>query len=416
MSPPTPPPSPGGGEIRQKSIQTDNEDVSGFWDKLQFWDDNFERVQKIVDSMQPDKLNTAAGTYDSLAKRMETTIDLLYKQAERMREAWGSEDAARKAYNNLNKAYRQAVQIQTVSQKTHQALKAHAQQQTQWKQQYGTGGPTDNWRHDVKRWATSILALNPTTAPASITSFLMNNMDAADAMNEINNGTVQSNDRFPEEIRSDMPTVSADDDLGRGPGDPGGKPPGTPKMPGGGDPPGGMPKTPGGPGNPDIPGPGNPNLPGGPDNPNLPGGPNGPGNPNIPGGPNGPGGPGNLPGGPGGPGSDLASMPGGGGPGLGGGGVPGGPGLGGGAPGGGLPGGAPGAGALGSAGAPGAFAGPGAFGRNGMGGAGGPMGMPMGAGAGAGGGQNNERERSTWLTEDEDVWGGNDETAPPVIG
>jgi hypothetical protein len=43
------------------------------------------------------------------------------------------------------------------------------------------------------------------------------------------------------------------------------------------------------------------------------------------------------------------------------------------------------------------------------------MGMPMGAGAG-GGGNDNERERSTWLTEDEDVWGGNDDTAPPVIG
>jgi len=27
-----------------------------------------------------------------------------------------------------------------------------------------------------------------------------------------------------------------------------------------------------------------------------------------------------------------------------------------------------------------------------------------------------ERERSTWLTEDDDVWGGDGDTAPPVIG
>jgi uncharacterized protein YukE len=43
-------------------------------------------------------------------------------------------------------------------------------------------------------------------------------------------------------------------------------------------------------------------------------------------------------------------------------------------------------------------------------------GMPMGMGGGAGGGQEQERERTTWLTEDEDVWGGDDDVAPPVIG
>ncbi|MDH2425093.1 WXG100 family type VII secretion target [Sphaerisporangium sp. TRM90804] len=52
--------------------------------------------------------------------------------------------------------------------------------------------------------------------------------------------------------------------------------------------------------------------------------------------------------------------------------------------------------------------------RGGLGGA--PMGgmpfMPMG---GAGGEANQERERSTWLTEDESVWGGDDPVAPAVI-
>jgi hypothetical protein len=47
--------------------------------------------------------------------------------------------------------------------------------------------------------------------------------------------------------------------------------------------------------------------------------------------------------------------------------------------------------------------------------AGGMAGMPMGGGAGGQGGK--DRERQTWLIEDEDVWGVNEgDAAPPVIG
>lgn len=56
--------------------------------------------------------------------------------------------------------------------------------------------------------------------------------------------------------------------------------------------------------------------------------------------------------------------------------------------------------------------GPGAGGR-GSAGAGGVGGAPM---HGGGQGDEDERERSTWLTEDEDVWGGNADVPPPVIG
>jgi hypothetical protein len=55
----------------------------------------------------------------------------------------------------------------------------------------------------------------------------------------------------------------------------------------------------------------------------------------------------------------------------------------------------------------------------GMGGMGGGMPfMPMGGMGGGGGGapQGKERERNTWLTEDEDVWGTDPECAPAVIG
>ncbi|MCP2343645.1 WXG100 family type VII secretion target [Actinomadura rupiterrae] len=50
------------------------------------------------------------------------------------------------------------------------------------------------------------------------------------------------------------------------------------------------------------------------------------------------------------------------------------------------------------------------------GGRAGMNGMPMGGQHGGQGEGEKERERSTWLTEDEDVWGADDDTAPPVIG
>ncbi|MGP3925589.1 hypothetical protein [Streptomyces sp. 8N616] len=70
--------------------------------------------------------------------------------------------------------------------------------------------------------------------------------------------------------------------------------------------------------------------------------------------------------------------------------------------------GAGGAGGLG----PGAGAGAGARGGYGM------SGMPMGGGmaGGAGGAGDQERERNTWLTEDEDVWGADADVAPGVLG
>ncbi|GAA0225865.1 hypothetical protein GCM10009527_022850 [Actinomadura nitritigenes] len=122
-------------------------------------------------------------------------------------------------------------------------------------------------------------------------------------------------------------------------------------------------------------------------------------------------------GGSGGLGSDLSSFPGGGG----GGGLPGGGAGGGlGADPGGLGGGAGAGGGLGGFGAtPGglgaAGGGLGAAGAAGRAGAGRMGGMPMGHG-GHGNGKEEERERTTWLSEDDDVWGADDDTAPPVIG
>jgi hypothetical protein len=47
-----------------------------------------------------------------------------------------------------------------------------------------------------------------------------------------------------------------------------------------------------------------------------------------------------------------------------------------------------------------------------------PMPMPMGGGGGAGGQQtqSSDRERASWMEEDEDVWGTDEGGAPAVIG
>jgi hypothetical protein len=44
--------------------------------------------------------------------------------------------------------------------------------------------------------------------------------------------------------------------------------------------------------------------------------------------------------------------------------------------------------------------------------------MPMGGmgGMGAGAAQGNERERNTWLQEDEEVWGANPDVHTAVVG
>jgi hypothetical protein len=43
-------------------------------------------------------------------------------------------------------------------------------------------------------------------------------------------------------------------------------------------------------------------------------------------------------------------------------------------------------------------------------------GMPMGMGGGNQGGKGEERERQAWLSEDQDVWGSDDDITPPIIG
>ncbi|WP_119726947.1 WXG100 family type VII secretion target [Thermomonospora amylolytica] len=396
-------------QIRQQQLQTGGEGIGGMM-SWQVWEDQFDQVRDIVDGMKPDQVRAGAKTYKDLSSDMDNTIRLFYRVADRMVDKWSGKDA-QAALEQMNKAYRQAVELQTKANEVQHAMYSHASRQDSWKSTYGSGGATDSWVREVARWASIVQPVNP----GMVASFIGNNWAAGEALQSINNGTVESNNQFPAEIRTDVPQFSDLNNF-KPPGD---NNTGTPKppntdMPGSGKPPSGdLPKTPDGMKPGDLPKPPDDMKPSGP--PNTPQPPSGPGDYNPPK-------PGDYPG-PGSGGSNLAGLPsGGGGTGLGGtpGGLPGGGGAGGGVPGG------LGAGGGGLAGGPGGLPGgvPGGMGRGGPGSGGlgaagrggfGGMGMPMGAG-GHGGGKGEERERTTWLTEDEDVWTGDQDAGPSVIG
>ncbi|MBA9003176.1 WXG100 family type VII secretion target [Thermomonospora cellulosilytica] len=403
--------------VEDRNIRTEIQGdsvVTGILGSFKVWENQANDLKKMVDAMKPGLIQHHGNQYHTISKDFKDTVELLKAHGNSLGKKWGG-DAARQALEQMNKAFRQAQEIQIKSDQVGRALNNHALKQKEWQDRYGTGSWADKLVRDARGWVDTVMAINPVSGPMVISNWLHSNWGAVAGLQDINNGTKDSNDQFPPSIRADLPITNPNQyDM----------PPNTPPPPNiGGGPGGGMPGgpgggMPGGPGTGDLPkGPGSPNLPDGP------GGPNGPGGSDLPKGPNYPGGPGgsNYPGS---GGSDLAGLgtPGGGGGGLGGGGggLPGGPsGLGGGA--GGVPGG-PGGLASGPGGLPGAA--PGMMGRGGPGAGGlagagrggfGGMGMPMGAG-GHGGGKGEERERSTWLTEDEDVWTGDQEAGPSVIG
>jgi hypothetical protein len=359
MGPQPPPSAPGTGQIKQ-GLTEDSQGIGGL-SSIKVWEDQFDKLAKIVDDMVPHDVEECGKAFQRLASEINDTVWALHKEAGKIVQNWGGGDAD-KAVQAMGKVYRQAQEIYDVSKRTGDAMVGHASKQRTWKEWYGSDGITGSWVREVVRWAAY-------TPAGLVTNFLGNNIAAGACMDQVNEGTKDTYNKFPDQIRQDLPEPKPDEPKFN-PDGPGG--PGSPKMPGP-DGPGDLPKPPQGPG--DLP----------KDGPRSPSGPS------------------ELPdGGPGSGGSSLAGM------GGGGGGAPGG-GLG---AGGGMPGGAPTGGAGAGAGGPGA----GGMGAGGLG-RGMPFGgMPMGMGGGQGGGDNDERERTTWLTEDEDVWGGDDDAGPSVIG
>ena len=338
---------------------------------------DFGTIKNRLKSLQPEKANDAGKAYSAVAKELADKARLLTeKHAGALTEAWGG-DAAQKALNQLKQIHWTANELATKSTQSAQTMNWYGTEILQWYKDAG-----DHMSDGI--FSTS-----------------GDDHEAQKMMTKLNGRTAQAQNGIPQTITTDLPTDHGEIGTPTNPGKPGG--------PGSG---------PGGPGT----GPGSPSLPkdpfGNPPNSHthLP-------TENYPTDPThhttttqppgigvDTGGDSHLAGWtpPGGGG-----FPGGGGGGLGGdplggagGGFPGGGGLGSGP--GGLGAGSMGAGGLGTSG----FGNAGAAAEQGGMGAGGRGMMPMG---GHGQGEK-ERERSTWLTEDDDIWGDDGDAAPPLIG
>jgi uncharacterized protein YukE len=357
-----------GSENRIQAASTNHHWGHGGW---QLHKNDYEELRQIVQAMNPGAVERAGTAYRQMADRIAETMDLILDQSQKMAEVWSGDDAEA-ALQRMNKAYQQAHTIQQVSTQTSTALSEHADMQRRYQREVGE----EHW------YGTDIGA-----GGTSVGDWLQGDSHVGrEIMERLQADTDTSNRNFPDSVRytkgedinvvNPNPRTSTQPTSGRTPDsvDPG------------------------------VADAGHINT--------------GRGAASGPGTLSDSGGAANDPGGTGG-GTDLAgySPPGGGGS-LGGG-LGSGGGLGGGsaALGIGSPGAGPGAGGPGGivggfpASADGARAS-----VPGRGGAAGQGGMPMGAGAGRGGGEEEDRERTTWLAEDEDVWtADDDDVVPPVV-
>ncbi len=115
------------GDIRQ-DFQVQGEGAS--W--LEVWDDKIDAMNKILDAIQPESVDTASKKYGAVASRMSRTVEDLYKHAQTLSEHWGGDDAD-KAMKQMQKMYTQAQQIQSTSDQTNWTLGGHAETLRQYK-------------------------------------------------------------------------------------------------------------------------------------------------------------------------------------------------------------------------------------------------------------------------------------------
>jgi hypothetical protein len=374
------------------SDRSESQSISKQYDSSNY-EGKYDEVKQKFDSFDPSPINEACNAWSGVAGTLGGVADNLHASAgQKLFDAWES-DASARAQHHLQIAQATARALADQCMQMARATDS-AYQYANW---YKTHFPGDGY---VQTHADHQRAVEHEVG-------LLNRYNEVIGI-------------LPSQVRAQYVDTSANlqsDNFtkggGGGSGLPGG---GHGGIPGGGSPgvgvhnhPGpGLPHVPGG----GIPGGGDPHPPGG--GPGIPGG----GGPGLPGGspydPNsalaGGGGVGGIgsPGGLGSGGLGTGGLGSGGGPGGLGSGL--GPGAGGGAFGAGTAGAGAGGGRAGGSGAGGRAAGAGT-GRGGTGT--GVAGSPMHGGRG---GEQEERERSTWLTEDEDVWGGDTDAPPPVIG
>lgn len=405
------------------------------------FDGGMKEMKAALQHVDHEKVANAGISYTKAAVKLREAAELLHDKQDALRDAWEGDDADA-AIKQMKKLQFTAENLYQVAEKVGKALTDAAPKLEAAVNNKPDDGFLASFKRELSSFTDSeakyaagatiaspgggLLAVGGMNALQAL-GLMDNESDrvARDHMNKLGSELAKADHTIPNSFETDQiyggNAGNVDEPPPPPPPPPGPKGGGPPGSPGGGlpgSPEGGFPGGPGG-GLPNSPGAGdrpNPNLPNGPLGTGPHGGlPTGPGRSDLAGLPTGPG----L-GGPGG--SDpfgkagLGGLPGGG---PGGGGLPGGGGAAAGLPGGpmagrlGAPGGGPGMGAGSGAGVgTGTGRGAGAGVRGGAGAMAG--GAPMGRGGGQG---EEEHERSTWLTEDEDVWGGDDgDAAPPVIG
>ncbi|HEY0539502.1 MAG TPA: hypothetical protein VGD53_14085 [Actinoallomurus sp.] len=390
------------------------------------WDGSYDDMEKLLKAMSPDALNNNHASYSAAAGLITDSAETIYDTGMRITEVWKG-DAAAKMQEKLQQLWKTATTLGSNAGMIENNLFYNHSQTV--KDAYGSkpdkahhgfwDNPSDDSGHGGL-FNSGWFADHEKAAQEKsdeVAKKYMNDGYMDNGNRSLANMTSFDNSGTPEEMRVENPHLNPTDKP---------DPTKNPKIPTGGGG-GGLGGGGGGLGG------GGGGLPGG-------GGIHTPGNGGFHTPTDGGGGglhtPGNPPGG-----SDLSGFdPSGGG--GGGGGLSQGLGGGGGGLGGGLGGGGLGGGGGGLGGGGGGFAGSGLGGKSGgygggkaagaglgslsaeeaaaqraaqAGKAGANGGMPMG-GMGGAGGQEEERERTTWLTEDEDVWGGDDPAAPPVIG
>ncbi len=402
------PPDPNSYPVATWRVSADPSETSGL---------KWRQVKDYLDGTNASQVANAGNAYDQASASLANLAGRLVTHAQLLSENWGGQSASQ-AIGQFKDLHDAAANAANANWQVGNVLSWYGNEILPWYVQNAPHpGTLGGWYEDVGG--------DDTNADGAAQQHLA----------RLNDRIVQASNAYPAAVQMKLPPPGTDNQGYGGGGSGGGGA-------GGGVRGGGIPGGPGG----GIPGGGIPGGPGG----GIPGGPGG----GMPGG-GGPGG--GIPGGgiPGGgvPGGGHGSLAGYNPPGVPGGGLPGGPGgipgggiAGGGIPGGGLAGGGPGAGGLGGGGLGGLpIPGGGVLG-GGLDGAGdaglsggagglaaeeaaardaaaaegmagrGMTGMPMMGGAGGGQG-GKERERQTWLTEDEDFWGANEgDLAPPVIG
>lgn len=340
---------------------------------------NMDSVKMMLTSLQPDHVAEVGQAYLAAADALAAATEKLHQRAQRLTEVWSGKDAEL-ALGRLRQLNVTASGLQEASTKT---------------------GRTYSWLgHEILPWYRD----EGEKMGHGYVRDGGDDQDALEMLDRMDNRILQGYTNMPPSIEKDLPPPERDSgfqgtrghqgttDAGTV-GPPSGVPHGPPPV-GISDPSGHHPTT--APIGPADPIPSDPWGPGGPDG--DPSGVSTTGGTDLAGAGGGMGadpfGAGGLGGGPGGLGGGAG-------------------GLGSGAPGG--VGGALGVGTPGGMGAGrGGSAGKGTAGRSGARKSG-PS-TPMGGGAGHGGGEGEEeRERTTWLTEDEDVWSDDGDVAPPVI-